>query len=104
MDPAEYIRQYGARCEVVHLKDFVMEGDPKNLYQLIGTEVAEEEGGEGFFQFRPVGFGQMIWEPILEAALEAGSKWVIVEQDEHYGLGALEAARRSREYLRILGW
>lgn len=104
VDPAEYIRQYGARCEVVHLKDFVMEGDPKNLYQLIGTEVAEEEGGEGFFQFRPVGFGQMIWEPILEAALEAGSKWVIVEQDEHYGLGALEAARRSREYLRILGW
>ena len=46
----------------------------------------------------------MIWEPILEAGLEAGSKWVIVEQDEHYEIDPLECARRSREYLKILGW
>lgn len=29
-----------------------------------------------------VGFGQMLWEPILEASLEAGAKWVVLEQDD----------------------
>ena len=88
----------------MHVKDYIKTGNPRNLYQLIGTEVKVEEGGEAFFEFRPVGFGQIIWEPILQAILEAGTKWIIVEQDEHHGLGGLEAARRSREYLKILGW
>lgn len=102
-DPAAYIKKYGSRCEIVHLKDFIKVGDPKNLYKLIGIETDEVEE-TGIFEFRSVGFGQQLWEPILNAAIEAGSKWVVIEQDEHYGLGALEAARRSREYLKILGW
>ena len=103
-DPVSYIKKYGPRCEVVHLKDFIMEGTPKRMYELIGIKGEEAEKKAGFFEFRPVGFGQQIWEPILDAAICAGSKWVIVEQDLHYGLGGLEAARRSREYLKILGW
>ena len=46
----------------------------------------------------------MIWEPVLNAAVESNAQWVIVEQDEHYETEPLECARRSREYLRILGW
>ena len=103
-DPAEYIRKYGSRCEIIHLKDFVKEGQPKNLYKLIGIETEESGEDTGRFEFRPVGFGQMLWEPVLDASLEAGAKWVVVEQDEHYDLPPLEAARRSREYLKILGW
>ena len=103
-DPKAYIKKYGPRCEIVHLKDFIKEGNPKNLYKLIGIEGKEEAEDTGSFEFRPVGFGQQLWEPILAASIEAGSKWVVVEQDEHYGLGCLEAARRSREYLSILGW
>lgn len=102
--PVDYLKKYGARSEVVHLKDYVKEGNPKNMYKLIGIESEEEDGAEGIFEFRPVGFGMQIWEPILAAVLEAGSKWVVVEQDEHYDLPVLEAARRSREYLKILGW
>lgn len=103
-NPAAYVRKYGPRCEIVHLKDFIKEGNPKNLYKLIGIETEEAEEETGIFEFRPVGFGQQIWEPILDAAMEAGSKWVVVEQDEHYDLDPLEAARRSRAYLQILGW
>lgn len=103
-NPAAYVRKYGSRCEIVHLKDFIKEGNPKNLYKLIGIETEEAEEETGMFEFRPVGFGQQIWEPILDAAMEAGSKWVVVEQDEHYDLDPLEAARRSRAYLQILGW
>lgn len=103
-NPAEYIRKYGSRCEIVHLKDFIKEGTPKRMYQLIGANEDDPETEPGVFEFRPVGFGQQIWEPILSAAVEAGSQWVIVEQDMCYELDCLEAARRSREYLKILGW
>lgn len=102
--PVEYLKKYGSRSEIVHLKDFIKEGNPKNLYKLIGIETEEAAEDAGIFEFRPVGFGMQIWEPILEAVLEAGSKWVVVEQDEHYELSPIEAARRSREYLKILGW
>jgi sugar phosphate isomerase/epimerase len=74
------------------------------MYKLIGIETEEEEGDTGYFGFRAVGFGQMVWEEILPAAVESGAEWVIVEQDEHYELEPLECARRSREYLKILGW
>lgn len=103
-NPAAYVKKYAGRCPIVHLKDFIKEGSPKNLYKLIGIETEEAEEETGIFEFRPVGFGQQIWEPILDASLEAGAEWVIVEQDEHYDITCLEAARRSREYLKILGW
>ncbi|WP_130838330.1 sugar phosphate isomerase/epimerase family protein [Lachnoclostridium sp. Marseille-P6806] len=100
----EFIRKYTGRIPVVHLKDYIKKGDVKNMYKLIGIDAEEDDKETGYFGFRPVGFGQMLWEPILETSLAAGTKWVVVEQDEHYEMDPLEAARRSREYLRILGW
>ena len=100
----EYIRKYRERVPVVHLKDYIKKGEVKNMYKLIGIESEAKEEEEGFFELRAVGFGQMDWEPILQASLDAKAKWVVVEQDEHYLLDPLECARRSREYLRILGW
>lgn len=103
-NPSAYVKKYAGRCPIVHLKDFIKEGNPKNLYKLIGIETEGAEEETGTFEFRPVGFGQQIWEPILNASLEAGAEWIVVEQDEHYNLTCLEAAGRSREYLKILGW
>ena len=100
----EFVKKYTNRIPVVHLKDYIKKGEVKNMYKLIGIDEEESEGDTGYFGFRPVGFGQMIWEPVLDAAIEAKANWVIVEQDEHYELEPLECARRSREYLRILGW
>ncbi|MDR1765580.1 MAG: sugar phosphate isomerase/epimerase [Lachnospiraceae bacterium] len=104
VDPVGYIGKYAGRCPIVHLKDFIKEGNPKNLYKLIGMDTEEAPDDTGVFEFRSVGFGQQVWEPILEASVRAGAAWVVVEQDESYGLASLECARRSREYLRILGW
>ena len=100
----EFIKKYTDRIPVVHLKDYIKKGEVKNMYKLIGIEEEESEGDTGYFGFRPVGFGQMIWEPVLEAAVKANANWVVVEQDEHYETDPLECARRSREYLKILGW
>ena len=103
-DAAAYVRKYKGRCPIVHLKDYIKVGNPCGMYKLIGMEAEEVKEDNAFFEFRPVGFGQQIWVPILDAACDADAEWVVVEQDEHYDLSSLECARRSREYLRILGW
>ena len=101
----EFVEKYTNRIPIVHLKDYIKKGQPKNMYKLIGIDEEESAEDDGaYFGFRPVGFGQMIWEPVLEASLKANAQWVVVEQDEHYELDPLECARRSREYLKILGW
>ncbi len=102
-DPAAYVKKYSGRAPVVHLKDFHKEGRPANMYQLIGTDVKEEES-HGTFEFRPVGHGDQDFPPILEASIEAGSKWVVVEQDQSVGRTPIEAIAMSREYLKSLGW
>ena len=102
--PVEFIRKYTDRIPVVHLKDYIKTGKVKNMYDLIGIDEKDSEKEAGSFEFRPVGFGQMIWDPVLQAALDANAKWVVVEQDKHYDLDPMECARRSREYLKILGW
>lgn len=103
-NPAAYVEKYKGRAPIIHLKDFIKEGNPKNLYKLIGIETDEIAEEAGIFEFRAVGFGQQIWLPILDASVKAGAEWVVVEQDEHYDIPSLECARRSREYLKILGW
>lgn len=103
-DPVAYIEKYQGRCPVVHLKDFYMEGDPRNLYKLIGLESEEEQEDSGYFEFRPVGYGMQDMPAILEASLKSGAKWVVVEQDESVGRSRLEAVEMSLNYLKTLGW
>ena len=102
-DPAAYVKKYSGRSPLVHLKDFHKEGKPANMYKLIGTDVKEEES-HGVFEFRPVGYGDQDFGPILEASIEAGSQWVVVEQDESNGRSRMEAITLSREYLKEQGW
>lgn len=102
-NPAAYIRKYAGRCPVVHLKDFYKEGNPANLYELIGMPKDEQKNSGGRFEFRPVGYGMQIMPEIVEAAIESGAKYVVVEQDVSVGRTPLEAVKMSRDYLRPLG-
>lgn len=101
--PAAYVKKYTGRAPVVHLKDFYKEGTPGNMYELIGTEVEKQES-QGMFEFRPVGSGMQDFPSILEASVEAGAQWVVVEQDQSNGRTPMEAITMSREYLKGLGW
>ena len=64
----------------------------------------EEEESHGVFEFRPVGHGDQDFPPILEASVEAGAQWVVVEQDQSIGRTPMEAITLSRQYLKSLGW
>ena len=70
--------------------------------ELIGMEQEKTEA-PSTFAFRPVGYGIQDFPPILEAAVESGAQYVVVEQDA-WEEPSLEAARKSRAYLRSLGW
>ena len=105
-EPAAYLRKYAGRAPVVHLKDFHMSGKlPEHLYALIGIEDEKKDDEPSTFEFRPVGHGMQNMPEILKACLDAGSSWVVVEQDEpSMGLSRMESIKMSRDYLASQGW
>ena len=101
--PADYIRKYAGRCPVVHLKDFYGEKSD-DMYELIGIE-KKAPTRPGNFEFRPVGSGVQNFPEILKASEESGATWVVVEQDQPtMGLNPIESIKKSREYLKTLGY
>ncbi len=108
-DPAAYIRKYAGRAPIVHLKDYVGRKGGKQPYALINTDGSGKDDGAAAdrsdiaFEFRPVGYGCQDIPSVIDAGLDAGATWFIVEQDLWYDRHPLEAARMSVEYLRSIG-
>ncbi len=102
VDPAEYIRKYTGRVEIVHLKDYVG-SKTENMYQLIGIDDDKKQEAVEAFELRPVGYGKQNFPEILKASKEAGAKWVIVEQDmPSMGKDMMECAEMSINYLKSI--
>lgn len=100
-DPAAYIRKYAGRTPVVHLKDFYGEKS-EDMYELIGIQSAAPKR-PGNFEFRPVGSGLQDFPSILAAAKDAGTEWVVVEQDKpSMGLSPMESIKMSIDYLKTI--
>lgn len=101
-DPAAYLRKYAGRAPVVHLKDFVG-SKTENMYALIGIDNGGASADAAAFEFRPVGYGVQDFYGILNAAEEAGAKWVVVEQDmPSLERTPMECATMSVRYLKSL--
>lgn len=101
-NPAGYIRKYAGRAPVVHLKDFFGEKSD-DMYELIGIKSTAPKR-PGNFEFRPVGAGLQNFPEIIKAATDAGTEWLVVEQDNpSMDLSPLECAAKSREYLKSIG-
>lgn len=112
-NPYEYIKKYGDRQEILHLKDFECENLPQgNLFE-IDTEIKFSSNPErryrrdmeadGFI-FKPVGYGRQDVAKILKTAEDTNIKYIIVEQDMHPERGSLEDAKLSIDYIRSLGY
>ncbi len=82
-DAVRYIKKYASRISLLHLKDFVFT--------------------EGGYQFRPVGYGCLDFNAIIDAAKDCGVEWFIVEQDEpSMGKTSLECAELSIKHIKSL--
>jgi sugar phosphate isomerase/epimerase len=77
-DPIALLGLARGRCPLAHVKDF-----------------ASRNGRE----FCPVGDGEVGYERVIPAAVDAGVEWLLVEQDETEG-PALEAVERSLAAVR----
>lgn len=102
VNPEDYIMKYVNRCPVVHLKDYTGEKSD-NMYKLIGIDGGDKKAANAF-EFRPVGYGVQDFPSILNAAVKAGAKWLVVEQDAHYDNTAMDDIKLSLEYLEKLEW
>lgn len=99
-DPAAYLRKYAGRAPVVHLKDYVGKKGEGTPYGLIGQS---KQADAVAFEFRPFGHGCQDAKAVVEAGIDAGAEWFVVEQDQWYSRTALEAARMSIDTLIGLG-
>ena len=79
VDLVPLIGRLSGRLDVVHAKD---------------KEVVGNEG-----RFAPVGEGNLGWERILPAFAEAGTRWLVVEQDETYGRDPFDCLASSFDFL-----
>ena len=101
-NPADYIRKYNGRCEIVHLKDFVGQKS-ENMYSLIGIKDDGKKAGKQCFAFRHLGAGVQNFPEILAACDECDVRWLVIEQDvPTEGLTSLECAEKSLQYLKSL--
>ena len=80
-DPAQWVQNLAGRVPVIHLKDFSY-----------GRKMAV------------VGEGNINFDRIFGAAEKAGTKFMLVEQDDCNGEDPLECLRRSYAYLKSCGF
>jgi sugar phosphate isomerase/epimerase len=81
VDPARWIARCAGRIPLLHLKDYGVDPEGRPL-------------------FREIGSGNLDWNEILPAAKNAGCRWLIVEQDDHWSTGnPLESLATSWRYL-----
>lgn len=83
-DPVAWIRRCAGRLPVLHVKDMAM----------------TPEGP----RFAPIGDGNLNWPEILRAAEEAGTEFLMVEQDSCYGADPFECLARSYRFLKSMGY
>ena len=98
-NPVDYIKKYAGRVPTVHLKDFVGR-KTANMYQLIGIDDNQKQEAVEAFAFRALGRGVQNIPAIVEASIEGGAEWFIVEQDmATEGYSPMESIQISARYL-----
>ena len=101
-NPVAFIRKYDGRIRLLHLKDY-----------RIG-EVRMPEGPfdaakfmqafYGIVEFAEVGEGTLPVEECIQAGLEGGREYFLIEQDDTYGRDPFDSLRISRDNLIAMGY
>lgn len=103
-NPIQYVKEYKNRVKLLHLKD----------YRIGAFVMPEIKGPEDFpkimenfgkiVEFAEVGQGSLPMKEIVEAGLESGSEYFLIEQDDTYGRDPFESLEMSRDHLYSLGF
>ena len=101
-NPVEFIKKYAGRIRLLHLKDYRVvepkfpEGkfDPVSFMQAFTSNIEFAEVGEGTLDIKGC----------IQAGLEGGSEYFLVEQDDTYGRDRFESLKISHDNLVKLGY
>ncbi|MEA5455095.1 sugar phosphate isomerase/epimerase [Sinomonas sp. JGH33] len=106
LDPVRTLGKYAGRTAMVHLKDYRIGALSEE-----GVKAHAEGDHEAFVrhfadvvQFAEVGEGNLDFASIVPAAVEAGAKYLLVEQDQLYGRTVFDALAISHTNLVGLGF
>ena len=80
-DPAWWLEFLKGRVPCIHLKDFVYD-----------------------CKMAPVGDGNINFDRVFQKAAEAGTQYMLVEQDDCYGEDPFECLKRSYAFLKANGF
>ena len=104
-NPIEFIKKYAGSVRLLHLKD----------YRIAEVKMPDRSGGfdqkafaQAFFndpvQFAELGQGNLPLKACIEAGLESGAEYFLIEQDDSYGRDPFDCLRDSRDHLISLGY
>ena len=90
--------------DLLHLKDYKVYPYGEALEKSEDNENLMREYFKDCVHFAEVGEGNLDMKAIIEAGLKAGSKYLIVEQDDTYGRDPYESLKISAENLKKMGY
>ena len=107
-DPIKFIKKYAGAVRLLHLKDYrvgelpVPEGGINVTDRAAIMEFMKMFTGN--IEFAEVGEGTLDIAGCIEAGLESGAEFFLVEQDNCYGRDPIDCLKTSRENLIKLGY
>ena len=104
-NPVEFIKKYAGSVRLLHLKD----------YRIANVNMPDMSQGfdmkkfsTAFFsepvQFAELGQGNLPLKACIEAGLESGAEYFLIEQDDSYGRDPFDCLKDSRDHLISLGY
>lgn len=100
--PVNIIRQYAGRIRLLHLKDYRI-GEQKPLDGPFDI-VAYRKAFHNTIEFAEIGEGTMPIKECIQAGLDGGSEYFLIEQDDTYGRDPLESLKISHDNLVRMGY
>ena len=105
-NPLEVIKDYKGKVELIHLKDYRISEIPQDGFDALYTgDVAKfMDYFTNTIQFAELGTGSLPLKAIIEESIASGARYLLVEQDDTYGVDPFESLKISSEYLLELGY
>jgi sugar phosphate isomerase/epimerase len=106
MDPVTVLKKYAGLVDLVHLKDYRIAIPPKDAFDALaaGDQATYQEHWSKIVQFAEVGQGNLDFAGVVDAGVDGGAEYLLIEQDDQYGRDIFDCLAESREHLIKLGY
>ena len=105
-NPLEVIRDYNGKVELIHLKDYRVGELPQEAVDALFEGDASKfmDSFNNLIEFAELGTGSLPLKEIIEESLSSGVRYLLVEQDDTYGVNPFESLKVSYDHLVELGY